>query len=50
MEPDLDQLVLERPRALDAYRMECARLQDNLLDLDLDRHPEINPADVVAAD
>ena len=49
-EPDAEQLVLERPRALDAYRMECDRLQDNLLDLDLDRHPEINPADVLAAD
>ena len=49
-EPDPDQLTLERPRALDAYRMECARLQDHLLDLDLDRHPEINPAETVAAD
>jgi hypothetical protein len=49
-EPDVGRLALERPRALDAYRVECARLQDNLLDLDLDRHPEINPADAVAAD
>jgi hypothetical protein len=49
-QPEADQLVLERPRALDAYRVECARLQDNLLDLDLDRHPEINAADAVAAD
>lgn len=49
-EPDAGRLVLERPRALDAYRMECARLQDNLLDLDLDRHPEINAAEAAAAD
>jgi hypothetical protein len=49
-EPDAGRLVLERPRALDAYRMECARLQDNLLDLDLDRHPDINAAEAAAAD
>ncbi|HEV3049253.1 MAG TPA: hypothetical protein VGX50_03050 [Longimicrobium sp.] len=49
-EPDAGRMALERPRALDAYRLECARLQDNLLDLDLDRHPDINPADAVAAD
>lgn len=50
VQPESDQLVLERPRALDAYRIECARLQDKLLDLDLDRHPEINATDAVAAD
>ncbi|HEX5871874.1 MAG TPA: hypothetical protein VFY65_15705, partial [Longimicrobium sp.] len=49
-EPDPARLVLERPRALDAYRMECARLQDHLLDLDLDRHPEINGVESIAAD
>lgn len=49
-EPDAGRLMLERPRALDAYRMECARLQDNLLDLDLDRHPDINAAEAAAAD
>ncbi|HEX2206093.1 MAG TPA: hypothetical protein VHG93_00305, partial [Longimicrobium sp.] len=49
-EPDADRFALERPRALDAYRMECARLQDHLLDLDLDRHPEVNGAESVAAD
>jgi hypothetical protein len=49
-EPDAGRLALERPRALDAYRMECARLQDNLLDLDLDRHPDINAAEAAAAD
>lgn len=49
-EPDLARLVLERPRTLDAYRMECTRLQDHLLDLDLDRHPEVNGAESVAAD
>ena len=49
-EPDPDRLRLERPRALDGYRMECARLQDNLLDLDLDRHPDVNATEVAAAD
>jgi hypothetical protein len=49
-EPDRDRLVLERPAVLDAYRRECARLQDNLLDLDLDRHPDVNPSEISAAD
>jgi hypothetical protein len=49
-QPDADRLVLERPRALDAYRRECARLQDNLLDLDLDRHPDVNSTETAAAD
>jgi hypothetical protein len=48
--PEMDRLVLGRPRALDAYRLECARLQDNLLDLDLDRHPEVSTAETAAAD
>lgn len=50
VEPDPDRFALARPGALDAYRVECARLQDNLLDLDLDRHPEVNGAESVAAD
>lgn len=49
-QPDPGRFALERPRALDAYRMECERLQDHLLDLDLDRHPEMNGAESIAAD
>jgi hypothetical protein len=49
-QPAPERFALERPHALDAYRVECERLQDNLLDLDLDRHPEINGAESVAAD
>jgi hypothetical protein len=49
-QPDPQQFALERPGALDAYRVECARLQDTLLDLDLDRHPEVNGAESLAAD
>lgn len=48
--PDPDRLTLERPRALDTYRVDCARLQDHLLDLDLDRHPELTPTELAAAD
>ncbi len=49
-QPDPDRFALERPAALETYRAECVRLQDNLLDLDLDRHPEVNGAESVAAD
>jgi hypothetical protein len=49
-QPDARQFALERPGALDAYRVECARLQEHLLDLDLDRHPEVNGAESLAAD
>lgn len=49
-QPDPGQLVLERPAALEGYRLECSRLQNHLLDLDLDRHPDINAADAFAAD
>jgi hypothetical protein len=49
-QPDPGRFALDRPRALDAYRTECERLQEHLLDLDLDRHPEINGAESIAAD
>ncbi|HEU4882923.1 MAG TPA: hypothetical protein VFT45_11770 [Longimicrobium sp.] len=49
-QPDPDQFTLDRPSALDAYRIECARLQECLLDLDLDRATEINEPETVAAD
>ncbi|HEX6909349.1 MAG TPA: hypothetical protein VF142_03090, partial [Longimicrobium sp.] len=49
-QPDLGQLILDRPAALEGYRLECSRLQNHLLDLDLDRHPDIDAADAFAAD
>lgn len=50
VQPVAGQLVLEPPVALDGYRLECSRLQNHLLDLDLDRHPDIGSTDAFAAD